>query len=114
MKKIKLLFFLLLTTFLVACGKKDPLIGTWKGKEGSVLVLREDKTATTDGGAGPIEGKWYIKDGYIFIDREEKADLMAKIPNGDFNSITLEQDPNSHDGKWRSEIMTKVTDDNNK
>lgn len=62
---------------------------------------REDKTATTDGGAGPIEGKWYIKDGYIFIDREEKADLMAKIPNGDFNSITLEQDPNSHDGKWR-------------
>lgn len=114
MKKIKLLFFLTLATFLFACGKKDPLIGTWKGTAGSVLVIREDKTATVDGGSGPIEGKWYIKNGYIFIDRVEKADLMAKIPNGDFNSITLEKDPNNHDGKWNSEIMTKVANDNNK
>ena len=80
----------------------------------ALLVVREDKTATVDGGAGPIEGKWYIKNGYIFIDREKKADLMAKIPSGEFNSITLEKDPNNHDGKWNSEVMTKVANDNNK
>ncbi|HFU4190513.1 TPA: hypothetical protein ACGO8C_002053 [Streptococcus suis] len=116
MKNFKTIIATLLLTIstilLVACGQstKDKLIGTWNGSQDSIIVLNQDGTAQVDGGSRAINGTWTLKDGYLYIDREEKADLRAKIPNGDFSSITVEKDPDSDSYKssgWSPEIFTK-------
>lgn len=101
---------LIFTTTLVAFNSntKDKLIGTWKGSSDSTMVLNKDNTAQVDGGSGVIQGKWSIKNGYLYIDRESKADLKAKIPDGDFKSLTVEEDRNGNSfGVWNTEIFTK-------
>ncbi|HFR3702982.1 TPA: hypothetical protein ACHVE0_001994 [Streptococcus suis] len=114
MKNFKTIIATLLLTIstilLVACGQstKDKMIGTWNGHKDSIMVLNQDGTAQIEGGAGVTNGTWTLKDGYLYIERDEKADLMAKIPNGDFSSITVEKDPNTDSSsKWTTEIFTK-------
>lgn len=114
MKNFKTIIATLLLTIstilLVACGQstKDKMIGTWIGSDGSIIVLNQDGTSQIDGGSSITDGTWTLKDGYLYIERETKADVMAKIPNGDFSSITVEEDPNNDSSSsWNTEIFTK-------
>lgn len=88
--------------------KRYKIIGTWNGHDDSILVLNQDGTAQIEGGSGVTNGTWTLKGGYLYIEREEKADVMAKIPNGNFSSITVEEDPNNDSSSgWNTEIFTK-------
>ena len=116
MKNFKTIIATLLLTIstilLVACGQstKDKIIGTWSGNQDSIIVLNQDGTAQIDGGSGVANGTWTLKDGYLYIESEEsyQSDIMAKIPNGDFSSITVEEDPNDDSSiGWITEIFTK-------
>lgn len=112
MKKISKLFFLIAvsTIILIGCSNnKNKLIGTWEGSSNSVLVLNKDNTAVLDGGREATKATWSIKDGYLYIDRESSdyADLKAKIPQGDFQSITVELDTEKSSSGWKTEIFTK-------
>ena len=112
MTKISRLFFLIAISIIILIGcsnHKNKLIGTWEGSDSSVLVLNEDNTAVLDGGKATTKAKWSIKGDYLYIDREssEYADLKAKIPKGDFQSITVEIDDEKSSSGWRTEIFTK-------
>ena len=112
MKKISRLFFLIAISIIILIGcsnHKNKLIGTWEGSDNSVLVLNEDNTAVLDGGKEATQATWSIKGDYLYIDRKssEYADLKAKIPQGDFQSITLELDTEKNSSGWKTEIFTK-------
>ena len=112
MKKVKLFVLTAFVGVLAACSQESKVIGSWRHIDDgdvNIIVLHKDKRATVDGGVGITKGTWKVKGGYVFVDRDERADIMAEIPSGDFNSLTFEENPDSDSNySWNSDVFTKV------